>query len=998
MSNSPTNISATPWQQAFRLLDSALDLPPAEYGAWLDGLAAEHQHLKPVLRDLLRQRSEVLTGEFMDTLPKFTEVGKPGDKEVLQGAPVPGANAGPYRLIHEVGVGGMGSVWLAERADGSLKRKVALKLPRMNWSQDLAERMGRERDILAALEHTNIARLYDAGVDGFGRPYLALEYVEGKPIDVYCSERALPLQQRLWLLLQVASAVAYAHARLIVHRDLKPSNILVTADGRVKLLDFGIAKLLEPDPTITESNAPLTEVGTRALTVDYASPEQIRGEPIGTASDVYSLAVVAYEVLVGARAYSLPRGSGKLAAIERAITQLDVPLASTVARDQVMKRQLKGDLDAILNKALKKSTAERYATVEAFADDLKRYLHHEPVGAQPDSAGYRFGKFIARYKVPVGASVAVFLALLSGAGVALWQAKKSQESAARADAMRNFFVRSLRDQGESVSNGLTPSPVSARLIRGASKIESSFKDAPELKQEMYGVFADVFADLDLSTLAIEYGEKHLGMVKAQGNAISTSTQSEAAVPLARGYVREGKVEAAEATLRNTFAQGTCTSVRTCLTYIDVLLRQTKIDEAGRQMARLDTLLTEPGVEVAQKIDAEGLKGRLESFKRSDGALAHYDRAIEWARAAEGDNSPRVAAMRHSYAARLFETWNRAKAWEQYAAASEAFRSAGGEFDLNAAEVDLDFGFRLAYDNAARRAEGLARLERARDFFVRSVFSARAERLARADVYIGILHKHAGDLPAAQLAMKAEMDPSVTVRAGNSLAFRHWVRRQYAELVSMKGDERLGRDILVALMTDMEGSDSRRNWSYTSFKMQLARTELYLGRTDEAEAALTEALVFPSQPYEHYPAIRDRAEWVAGQIHLSRAEYVKAEAIFTRAAELFGKEDAANRADSDEAQIYASLGEAQCGLRKHAEGIASLRRAETTLMLRHVSSSAVLARTRALLGTCLMAAGKKTEARQMATIAEGAFKTQPAASEYFKRPLYALQRSLGSTKM
>ena len=239
-----------------------------------------------------------------------------------------GALVGPYRLLRELGVGGMGSVWLAERADGTLKRQVALKLPRASWARGLAERMARERDILASLEHPNIARLYDAGTDAQGRPFLALEYVEGQPIDVYCSERALSIRQRLQLLLEVASAVTFAHSRLVVHRDLKPSNILVTADGQVRLLDFGIAKLMEGDRT---QETQLTQMAGRALTLDYASPEQIRGEPIGTASDVYSLGVVAYELLAGAKPYKLKRGSA--AELEETIATVDAPLASATAAD-----------------------------------------------------------------------------------------------------------------------------------------------------------------------------------------------------------------------------------------------------------------------------------------------------------------------------------------------------------------------------------------------------------------------------------------------------------------------------------------------------------------------------------------------------------------------------------------------------------------------------------------------------------------------------------------
>jgi len=293
------------------LLDEALDLDEAAREAWLVALPGDAAALAPTLRKLLARQASKETNDLPGLpvrfdLPGETDAGfKPSD------------SVGPYRLLRALGHGGMGEVWQAERADGALKRKVALKLPHVSWAPGLAERFAREREILASLEHPNIARLYDAGFDPHGRPYMALEYVEGVPIDEFCKQRALPVEGRLRLLLQVADAVAFAHSRLVVHRDLKPGNILVTDEGHVRLLDFGIAKLMEGD---SAQETALTRVGGRALTLDYASPEQIRGEPIGTASDVYSLGVVAFELLAGARPYKLKRQSA--AALEEAISRL----------------------------------------------------------------------------------------------------------------------------------------------------------------------------------------------------------------------------------------------------------------------------------------------------------------------------------------------------------------------------------------------------------------------------------------------------------------------------------------------------------------------------------------------------------------------------------------------------------------------------------------------------------------------------------------------------
>src|SRR6185295_9751376 len=292
------------WGTLSRLLDQALELPAPQVDSWLDSLAPEFDALKPQLKRMLSRHASVETGEFLNKLPKVDL--QPEDATPPR-TEQPGDVIGPYRLERELGSGGMGVVWLAIRTDGLIKRPVALKLPHGAWKRaGLAERMAREREILASLAHPNIAHLYDAGVTAAGQPYLAIEYVEGTRVDVYCRERALGVRARLELFVQVAGAVAYAHGKLVVHRDLKPANILVSGDGQVRLLDFGLAKLLE-DGVTRETR--VTEMAGRALTPDYASPEQILGEPLTTASDVYSLGVVLYELLCEQRPYRLTRDS-----------------------------------------------------------------------------------------------------------------------------------------------------------------------------------------------------------------------------------------------------------------------------------------------------------------------------------------------------------------------------------------------------------------------------------------------------------------------------------------------------------------------------------------------------------------------------------------------------------------------------------------------------------------------------------------------------------------
>ena len=258
---------AADWPRINALLDEALSLPAPDRAGWLRSLPEADEPLRDTLARLLAAREGVETGSFLQALPPLPEGVQAGATDAA--APRPGGTVGPYRLLRELGEGGMGSVWLAERNDGQLRRQVALKLPRLSWVRGLADRMARERDILATLDHPGIARLYDAGVDAHGRPWLALEFVEGQPIDVACRERGLSVRERVQLVLQVCDAVAYAHSRLVIHRDLKPGNILVTPEGRARLLDFGIAKLAQ-GPAARPAETALTELAGLALTVGYA--------------------------------------------------------------------------------------------------------------------------------------------------------------------------------------------------------------------------------------------------------------------------------------------------------------------------------------------------------------------------------------------------------------------------------------------------------------------------------------------------------------------------------------------------------------------------------------------------------------------------------------------------------------------------------------------------------------------------------------------------------
>jgi eukaryotic-like serine/threonine-protein kinase len=519
--NRDPGIDLPTWQRLNPLLDDALDLPPPRRAAWIDALPAEHADLKELLRDLLARAAQVETGSLLHTLPKL-DAGTADDG--ADDTHAAGELVGPYRLVRALGVGGMGAVWLAERTDGLMtQRSVALKLPHRPlgpfgpFRGDLAARIAREREILASLDHPHIARLYDAGVAASGQPYLALEHVDGQRIDRYCEERRLGVPERLRLFVQAARAVAQAHAQLVVHRDIKPSNLLVDAAGQVKLLDFGIARLLDDGAAQSRD---LTRQGTRVMTPDYASPEQIAGLAVGTRSDVYALGVLLFELLTGARPYRLKRDTR--AALEEAIVAAEVPRPSETVADPTLRRALRGDLDTIVCKALKKPVTERYASVDAMAEDIERHLAMRPVLAQADSAWYRARKFIVRNRLQVATAATLLLTVVGGAGAALWQARVAVAERQRAEDVKNFVAAIFREASPYQGSGSQALTAVDLLKQADKKLDAALAGQPAARVELSNMIGesllalgDVAAAEPVIERAIAEAERALGAIHEQ---------------------------------------------------------------------------------------------------------------------------------------------------------------------------------------------------------------------------------------------------------------------------------------------------------------------------------------------------------------------------------------------------------------------------------------------------------------------------------------------------
>ena len=480
-----------------KLFDEAQKLPENEHEAFVNRSSEDPEICGEVLSLLAESGSQL---DFLDK--PLLSLG-----EFLTDVPMIGRQVGPYELVSELGQGGMGAVFLGRRIDEKLEHWVAVKLLKPAVaSQEILRRFHQERQILADLDHPHIAKLYDGATTEDGRPYFVMEYIEGEPIDRYCDRRNLDIEARLRLFCEVCSAVQYAHRNLVVHRDLKPGNILVSSEGELKLLDFGIAKLLDNHP-----RTPLTETraSVRPMTPDYASPEQVQGEAITTASDVYSLGVLLYELLTGQRPYNLEHHIEQ--EIERAIRHDKPELPSLAVVQGVekegnptsrlgsdwttkkLRRRLSGDLDNIILKALRKEPERRYISVEQLASDIERHLSGYPVLARPDTVGYRLGKLLHRHRVGLALAAALFVMILGFTAALTLQNQQLGREKLRGARFKDLLVETVRATSPLESRG---SPVTANevFVTFAEKLPA-LEDPPDIKASMLNTVGLVFFEL-----------------------------------------------------------------------------------------------------------------------------------------------------------------------------------------------------------------------------------------------------------------------------------------------------------------------------------------------------------------------------------------------------------------------------------------------------------------------------------------------------------------------
>lgn len=671
--------STAAWREVLALFDRWAAVEPAQRAAELQRVQAEQPTLYPRLLAMITADHAAEAQDFL------------GD----DASPVPaeaqhaGLRLGAWELREPIGHGGMGQVWLATRSDGLYSGRAAVKLLHAAGRGAQAQaRFAREGEFLARLSHPNIAQLLDAGLLPDGTRYLVLEYVAGERIDHWCDARKLPIGERLRLFMQVCEAVAYAHAHLVVHRDLKPANILVSDDGHVKLLDFGVAKLLVDDDAGQELTE-LTRAGAAGLTPEYAAPEQIEGQPITTATDVYALGVVLFGLLSGSRPYA--NTSRGVAAMARAIVE-EPPRSLTAALrespDAVVSRgtslaslqqALRGDLETIVAKALKKSPGERYATVQELREDLQRHLDHQPVSAQPDTFRYRARKFAQRNRVQVLALTGVMLSLVLGITTTAWQWRTAAQEADRTRAVIKVLTDIFTDLTPD-ETGQAQVPVLDLLRKGWREAKEGLQNDPALRGEVarpLGLMLQSSGDMTAAMEALGVSRAHL---IASGQTL-TGQYLQVLQSLAYMKSRVGETEEAKkllAELISTAQQmGRSSAVEAVNGQIElgeIERREGRLPEARDQLAKAAALAARLGPEhpshvlalqeqaavfreLGQWQDAKRtLASVVDATRRAkpiDGLIARYDMALAELelgqyRAAANQLQPLVNELRKFY--------------------------------------------------------------------------------------------------------------------------------------------------------------------------------------------------------------------------------------------------------------------------------------------------------------------------------------------------------------
>jgi serine/threonine-protein kinase len=733
------------WDRLQRLFYAASGMEPSGRKAYLEAECSADPSLRLQVESLILSSTETAVTGVMESL------------QFLAASAISvniGERLGNYEVIRELGRGGMGSVFLAVRADDQFRKQVAIKLMNVAIAgPEMLARFRAERQILADLDHPNIARMLDGGATPSGMPYVVMEYIDGLPIDIYCQVHGLEIPERLALFRQLCDAVMYAHRNLIVHRDLKPANVMVGADGVAKLLDFGIAKLVRDDGA--PRTIALTQVSERLMTPEYASPEQARGEPVTTASDIYSLGVLLYELLAGRRPFEI---EGRTAVeIQKTICDTEPRRPSTHGR-----RELEGDLDNIVLMAMRKEPLRRYASVDQFSEDIRRYLDGFPVMAREDTWGYRTGKFVRRHRWSVSAA-AVFLILLIafGAAMALLAKRVAAErdiantERRNAEQVSQFLIDSFRLADRSGTQGRTLTAQEV-LDRGSDRIFKQLADQPVVRAKMMNTMGEVYESLGL------YDRAQLLLT----NALATHPTVESLTSLGELAETRGEFGPAESWYRKALAgerkasgpdSGETAAIEAKLA--SALTGSAKDAEAERllkqSLATRDKLFGKDSAPVADSLMRLGkLRESQQKFAESE---PYYRQALAIRRRVLGPENPETVNAIGQLAFLLNTRGNLNEAEKLQRESLALHRKLYGENHILVAEDLAALG--ILRFNAGDYREAIAMDQQAADIF-RAALGPESPQLADAIIEKGNALERAGQLTEAEADIRAGLAMNV----------------------------------------------------------------------------------------------------------------------------------------------------------------------------------------------------------------------------------------------
>jgi eukaryotic-like serine/threonine-protein kinase len=846
------NDTATgPWREALGFIDQLLTEEPAKRESLLSELATTRPELHSRVRALLEADAEATRTGFMRVPSR--------DAGMDRGASLAaGARLGPYRIERELGTGGMGEVWLARRDDGLYEGEVAIKTLHPFFAHGvLRERFLREAQLLGKLTHPHIARLLDAGVAD-GVVYLVLEYVRGESLDTYCDSRALGIEPRLKLFADVCAAVAHAHANLVIHRDIKPSNILVDEQGQVKLLDFGIGKIMEDGGAAERTE--LTRVTGRIFTPEFAAPEQIRGEAVTTATDVYSLGTLLYALLAGIRPFGALAGSQ----LEHAVLHDEPRSLAAAAREAPagtagqrglspprLARVLAGDLEDIATLALRKAPAARYGSVLALSDDVGRYLRHEPVMARAGSRAYRFNRFVRRHRVAVAASVGVVLAAAVGVAGVLYQAREARAQAAvarreaeKATNIKDYLLAIFAANSADNPDGAAARKTTAEQLMdlATAKILTQEELDPEVRDELMSILQDIHADMEkfsqqeaLGKARIALSEKHFGVADVR---LADAYNQHAEFLRTRQRFDEARAAALKA-IELREAQGDHGSWTRALS-------EYRLGQIG--FGTFDGVDREPvehflsAIRMLEKLKPDeylvrswlGLARTYERMELLDEAQAANDRGLELAIRIMGPDHETVAGAHQQQSRVMVEKYRFEEAEAHLAEAMKIFTFRYGPAEGRTVFATLDLGrarmfqgkFRDTTELLTKAHEARIQVAGPNDIYTQQIRSALLSVL----VFTGDFAR--ADLLVEDLKLALEQETNARMRPG--------LMRQFAGLALEQKRPREGLQFVDEALSLVSGKPQDASAFGAQVRITRAEVLAALGRTDEARAMLDEA--------------------------------------------------------------------------------------------------------------------------------------------------------------